>query len=91
MMKSCSAIAKKYGVKAVASLNPIMVCGMGMCGACRVTVAGRTRFACFEGPEFDADKVDWDELIKRLNMYRKEEQEALNRFRGALASIAMQR
>jgi ferredoxin--NADP+ reductase len=84
MMKTCSSIARKYGIKAIASLNPIMVCGMGMCGACRVTVDGKTRFTCFEGPEFEADKVDWDELIKRLAMYRMEEQEALARFKSSL-------
>lgn len=77
MMRACSGIAKKYGVKAVASLNPIMVCGMGMCGACRVRVGGRMRFACFEGPEFDASSVEWDELILRLQMYREEERLSL--------------
>uniref|UniRef100_A0A7J3Z719 Sulfide/dihydroorotate dehydrogenase-like FAD/NAD-binding protein n=1 Tax=Ignisphaera aggregans TaxID=334771 RepID=A0A7J3Z719_9CREN len=91
MMKSCSIIAKKRGVRAVASLNPIMVCGMGMCGACRVTVGGRTRFACFEGPEFEASEVDWDELLKRLNMYRNEEKEALNRFKRLVISTPVQR
>jgi ferredoxin--NADP+ reductase len=91
MMKSCSIIAKKRGVRAVASLNPIMVCGMGMCGACRVTVGGRTRFACFEGPEFEASEVDWDELLKRLNMYRNEEKEALNRFKSLVISTPVQR
>jgi ferredoxin--NADP+ reductase len=91
MMKSCSIIAKKRGVRAVASLNPIMVCGMGMCGACRVTVGGRTRFACFEGPEFEASEVDWDELLKRLNMYRNEEKEALNRFKRLVMSTPVQR
>ncbi len=80
MMKVCSAIAKRYGVRAVASLNPIMVCGMGMCGACRIRVDGRIRFACFEGPEFDASSVEWDELILRLQMYREEEQLSLKRF-----------
>jgi NAD(P)H-flavin reductase len=91
MMKSCSIIAKKRGVRAVASLNPIMVCGMGMCGACRVTVGGRTRFACFEGPEFEASEVDWDELLKRLTMYRNEEKEALNRFKRLVISTPVQR
>ncbi len=80
MMKVCSDIAKKYGVKAIASLNPIMVCGMGMCGACRVRVAGRIRFACFEGPEFDASTIEWDELMLRLQMYRAEEQSSLKTF-----------
>jgi len=80
MMKICSDIAKKYNVKAIASLNPIMVCGMGMCGACRVKVAGKIRFTCFEGPEFDALNVDWDELLLRLKMYKEEEQLSLKLF-----------
>jgi ferredoxin--NADP+ reductase len=81
-MKICSDIAKKYNVKAIASLNPIMVCGMGMCGACRVKVAGKIRFTCFEGPEFDALNVDWDELLLRLKMYKEEEQLSLKLFLG---------
>lgn len=80
MMKACSEIAKRYGIKAVASLNPIMVCGMGMCGACRVRVYNSVKFACFEGPEFDAWGVDWDELIRRLQMYREEEEWAMREF-----------
>jgi len=73
MMKACAAVAAKHGVKAFASLNPLMLCGMGMCGTCRVTVGGRVRFACIEGPEFDASQVDWDELILRLRTYEEEE------------------
>ncbi|OYT52085.1 MAG: ferredoxin-NADP reductase [Desulfurococcales archaeon ex4484_204] len=80
MMKACSEVTKKYRIKAIASLNPIMVCGMGMCGACRVKVGGKIRFTCYEGPEFDANEVDWDELIFRLKMYQKEELEALKLF-----------
>lgn len=80
MMKACSSVAKRYGVRAVASLNPIMVCGMGMCGACRVRVGGRIRFACFEGPEFEVSNIEWDELIRRLQMYREEEQLSLKLF-----------
>ncbi|MEM4576136.1 MAG: sulfide/dihydroorotate dehydrogenase-like FAD/NAD-binding protein [Candidatus Nezhaarchaeales archaeon] len=78
MMKACSDVAKKWNLKAIASLNPIMVCGIGMCGACRVKVDGTIRFTCVEGPEFDATKVDWDELIQRLSMYREEEKLALS-------------
>uniref|UniRef100_A0A7J3MXM1 Sulfide/dihydroorotate dehydrogenase-like FAD/NAD-binding protein n=1 Tax=Ignisphaera aggregans TaxID=334771 RepID=A0A7J3MXM1_9CREN len=80
MMKMCSSVARRYGVRAVASLNPIMVCGIGMCGACRVRVYGKTRFACLEGPEFDALGVDWNELELRLQMYRDEENISLRRF-----------
>lgn len=78
MMKTCSDVAKKWNLKVIASLNPIMVCGIGMCGACRVKVSGAIRFTCVEGPEFDATKVDWNELIQRLSMYREEEKLALS-------------
>lgn len=66
MMKFVSLLTKKYDIPTVCSLNTIMVDGTGMCGACRVTVDGHTRFVCIDGPEFDAHKVDFDEMIKRL-------------------------
>lgn len=69
MMKFVSLLTKKYNVPTVASLNTIMVDGTGMCGACRVTVGGRTRFVCIDGPEFDAHQVDFDEMITRLRAY----------------------
>jgi len=77
MMKTCAEITKPYNIKTIASLNPIMVCGMGMCAACRVEVDGKTRFVCFEGPEFDAHKVNFNILLMRLNAYKAEEQRAL--------------
>jgi ferredoxin--NADP+ reductase len=80
MMKRVADITKKYGIKTHASLNPIMVDGTGMCGACRVTVGGRIVFACVDGPNFDANQVDFDELMKRLAHYREEEKLALERF-----------
>ena len=70
MMKFVSLLTKKYDVPTVASLNTIMVDGTGMCGACRVTVGGKTRFVCVDGPEFDAHQVDFDEMIMRLNAYK---------------------
>jgi ferredoxin--NADP+ reductase len=70
MMKFVSLLTKKYNVPTVASLNTIMVDGTGMCGACRVTVGGRTRFVCVDGPEFDAHEVDFDEMLMRLNAYK---------------------
>ncbi|MDR0686530.1 MAG: sulfide/dihydroorotate dehydrogenase-like FAD/NAD-binding protein [Dysgonamonadaceae bacterium] len=70
MMKFVSLLTKKLGVPTVASLNTIMVDGTGMCGACRVTVDGKTRFVCVDGPEFDAHKVDFDEMLIRLNAYK---------------------
>jgi ferredoxin--NADP+ reductase len=80
MMKVCAEVTRPYNIKTIASLNPIMVCGMGMCAACRVEVAGKTRFVCFEGPEFDAHQVDFDVLLMRLNAYKAEEQMALKKF-----------
>ena len=73
MMKFATLSAKKLGLPIVVSLNTLMVDGTGMCGACRVTVAGKTRFACVEGPEFDGYDVDFDEAMRRQGMYRKEE------------------
>ena len=73
MMKFCSKMTEKYNVKTMVSLNPIMVDGTGMCGGCRVTVDGKTKFGCVDGPEFDGHKVDYDELMKRLQAYTAEE------------------
>ncbi len=73
MMKAVSAITKEYNVETMVSLNPIMVDGTGMCGGCRVTIGGETKFACVDGPEFDGHKVDYDELILRLRAYQEEE------------------
>lgn len=70
MMKFVSILTAKYNIPCVASLNTIMVDGTGMCGACRVTVDGKTKFVCVDGPEFDAYKVDFDEMIMRLNSYK---------------------
>lgn len=80
MMKFVSLLTKKYGVPTVASLNTIMVDGTGMCGACRVTVGGQTKFVCVDGPEFDAHQVDFDEMMMRLAAYRPQEQEAKERY-----------
>lgn len=73
MMKFATLTAKKFGLPIIVSLNTLMVDGTGMCGACRVTVAGKTRFACVEGPEFNGYDVDFDEAMRRQGMYRKEE------------------
>ena len=77
MMKFVALTTKKYTLKTTVSLNALMVDGTGMCGACRVTVAGKTRFTCVEGPEFDAHEVDFDEARRRQGMYRTVEQRAL--------------
>ncbi|MBR5255196.1 MAG: sulfide/dihydroorotate dehydrogenase-like FAD/NAD-binding protein [Bacteroidales bacterium] len=76
MMKFTTLTAKKLGLPIVVSLNTLMVDGTGMCGACRVTVAGKTRFACVEGPEFNGYDVDFDEAMRRQGQYRSEENEA---------------
>ena len=69
MMKFVSELTKKYAVPTICSLNTIMVDGTGMCGACRVTVDGKTKFVCVDGPEFDAHKVDFNEMMMRLKAY----------------------
>lgn len=70
MMKFTSLLAKKYGIPNDVSLNTIMVDGTGMCGACRLTIGGKTRFVCIDGPEFDGDLVDWDEMFKRMGTFK---------------------
>ena len=76
MMRFVCAVTKKYGVKTVVSMNPIMIDGTGMCGGCRLTVGGETKFACVDGPDFDGHLVDFDEAMKRGSMYREFEQHA---------------
>lgn len=73
MMKFTSLLAKKYGIPNDVSLNTIMVDGTGMCGACRLTIGGKTKFVCIDGPEFDGDLVDWDEMMKRMGTFRNME------------------
>ena len=70
MMKFVCLLTKEYGIKTVASMNPIMIDGTGMCGGCRLTVGGETKFACVDGPEFDGHLVDFDEAMERSAMYR---------------------
>ncbi len=81
MMKAVVNVTKPAGLPTVVSLNPIMVDGTGMCGACRVEVGGQTKFGCVDGPEFDGHEVDFDLLTKRLAMYKGSELVALNKFR----------
>jgi ferredoxin/flavodoxin---NADP+ reductase len=76
MMKFVSKLTKELGIHTIVSLNPIMVDGTGMCGACRVTIGGKTKFACVDGPEFDAHLVDFDEAMRRQTMYKTEEAKA---------------
>ncbi|MFH1369084.1 MAG: sulfide/dihydroorotate dehydrogenase-like FAD/NAD-binding protein [Elusimicrobiota bacterium] len=80
MMKVVSNATREFNIKTVVSLNPIMVDGTGMCGACRVSVGGKTYFACVDGPEFDGHQVNWDELTARLSLFKTEEKKALEKF-----------
>ncbi len=84
MMKFCSLTAREFGVPIVVSLNPIMIDGTGMCGVCRVEVAGETKFACVDGPEFDGAQVNWDLFLARLAMYRDLEERALKAYLGTM-------
>ena len=76
MMKFVSKLTKEYGIPTVASMNPVMIDGTGMCGGCRLTVGGKTKFACVDGPEFDAHEIDFDEAMARSSMYRDFERHA---------------
>jgi len=84
MMKFVALLTKKYNIHTIASLNTIMVDGTGMCGACRISVGGKTRFVCVDGPEFDAHQVDFDEMLKRLNAYKKDEELAYAKYLESL-------
>lgn len=80
MMKFVSLLTKNYGIKTIVSMNPIMIDGTGMCGGCRVTVDGKIKFACVDGPDFDGHLVDFDELIRRNRMYAEQEKEAVREY-----------
>ncbi|MDQ5983260.1 MAG: Dihydroorotate dehydrogenase B (NAD(+)), electron transfer subunit [Eubacteriales bacterium SKADARSKE-1] len=78
MMKFVCELTKKYGIKTTVSMNPIMIDGTGMCGGCRLTVGGKTKFACVDGPDFDGHKIDFDEALARANMYKDFEHKAFD-------------
>lgn len=80
MMKACCDVSRPFGVRTMVSLNSIMVDGTGMCGSCRVTVGGKLKFACVDGPDFDGHQVDFDELMRRQRRFLREEQESLRQF-----------
>lgn len=86
MMKFCAKTTQPFGVKTIVSLNPIMVDGTGMCGCCRVSVGGVTKFACVDGPDFDGHKVDWDLLFARQRTYLAEEKRSLETCQGHMAA-----
>lgn len=77
MMKNVAELTKEYNLKTIVSMNPIMVDGTGMCGACRCEVEGKPKFACIDGPEFDGHKINFDIALKRMNIYKKEEEELI--------------
>jgi len=83
MMKFCAETTRPHGIRTTVSLNPIMVDGTGMCGGCRVSVGGKMRFCCVDGPEFDGHEVDFDELMRRLARFRAEERLALERWQAS--------
>lgn len=82
MMKNVALLTKEYNKKTIVSMNPLMVDGTGMCGACRCEIEGKPKFACIDGPEFDGHKVNFDLALKRLNIYKEEEQEKLKLYEG---------
>lgn len=79
LMMRTSGVTRDLGVKTIVNMNPIMIDGTGMCGVCRLTVAGKTKFACVDGPDFDGHEVDWDEFLKRRKTYNAEEVQPLRR------------
>lgn len=89
MMKFVALTTKKLGIPTIASLNSLMVDGTGMCGACRVSVGGKTKFTCVDGPEFDAHEVDFDEAMRRSGQYRTEEQRRLERYKDHKCRIGL--
>lgn len=87
MMKFTSLLAHKYGVPNDVSLNTIMVDGTGMCGACRLTIGGKTRFVCIDGPEFNGDEVDWNEMMSRMKTFKGEEAEEMQHYADHVGNI----
>lgn len=87
MMKFCCLLTQKYNIPTEVSLNTIMVDGTGMCGACRSTIGGKTKFVCIDGPEFDGALVDWDEMLKRMGTFKDVEREELERFKDHVDTI----
>ena len=90
MMKFCCLMAQKYNVPVEVSLNTIMVDGTGMCGACRLSIGGKTKFVCIDGPEFDGSLVDWDEMFKRMGSFRDAEREEMEHYEEHLRGFAKQ-
>lgn len=90
MMKFCSLLAKKYNIPNDVSLNTIMVDGTGMCGACRLTIGGKTKFVCIDGPEFDGDLVDWDEMFQRMSTFKSVERNEMEHYAEHIEKISQE-
>ena len=90
MMKFCCLLTQKYNIPTDVSLNTIMVDGTGMCGACRLSIGGKTKFVCIDGPEFDGALVDWDEMFKRMGTFKDAEREEMEHYEEHLAGIQQQ-
>lgn len=88
MMKFCCMLTQKYNIPTDVSLNTLMVDGTGMCGACRLTIGGKTKFVCIDGPEFDGALVDWDEMLKRMGTFKRAEQEEMEHYEQHLNSVS---
>lgn len=86
MMKNIADLTRKYKLRTIVSMNPLMVDGSGMCGACRCEIEGKPKFACIDGPEFDGHKVNFDLALKRMNIYKEEEQELYKKMKKFLVS-----
>lgn len=89
MMKSCAEATRPHGIRTVVSLNPLMIDGTGMCGGCRVKVGGQVKFACVDGPDFDAHQVDFDDLMSRLRRFADEERAAMQRWTESCRMAAL--
>jgi ferredoxin--NADP+ reductase len=87
MMKMVSLLTKEYGIKTIVSMNPVMIDGTGMCGGCRVTVGGRIKFACVDGPDFDGHEVDFDEAMRRQAMYKAQEKKSMDEHMCKLGGV----
>lgn len=87
MMRAVCELTKKYGIKTIVSMNPVMIDGTGMCGGCRITVGGETKFACVDGPDFDGHLVDFDQAIRRSKMFAKSERESREAHRCRLGGM----
>ena len=87
MMRAVCELTKKYGIKTIVSMNPVMIDGTGMCGGCRITVGGETKFACVDGPDFDGHLVDFDQAIRRSKMFAKSERESREAHRCSLEGM----